>query len=67
MIESILKTLEEIKPSLLEHMHNSMLYKLNVPQLPESELVESRESAVSVANTTKLSDIPDIDSDFGDF
>jgi hypothetical protein len=67
MIESILKTLEEIKPSLLEHMHNSMLYKLNVPQLPESELVESRESAVSVANTTKLSDIPEIDSDFGDF
>lgn len=50
-------SLDEIKPILKEHMHNSMLYKINETlTVPEKEL-----------NNSDASDITDIGSDIGDF
>jgi len=50
-------SLDEIKPTLKEHMHNSMWYKIN-----ETLTVPDKEH-----NNSDVSDITDIGSDIGDF
>ena len=52
-------SLDEIKPSLKEHMHDSMLYKIN-----EESTIDNNELKVPVMDNEELTDFG---SDTGDF
>lgn len=57
-------SLEDVKPLLKEHMHSSMLYKIN--EKPET-IENSGEITNSPTNNIEQGDVTDFGSDIGDF
>lgn len=62
-------SLEEVKPFLKEHMHSSMLYKLNENSVSTDENVtmESGSSNITKSDTSNFDIGSDFGSDIGEF
>jgi hypothetical protein len=60
-------SLEDIKPLLKEHMHESMLYKINENQIETTDSTSTSTSTESDKLSRIMGVISDIDSDIGDF